>query len=754
MKRPVLCWVILFVLGEVTIRYGSVWCIGAVAAGLLIVITFGKNSYICSNKRWLYIGMLFFSLGAAAYGYEQYKQQICTVEDGTLLSFCGRITDVEVRTKGTRYQVAVSRLGQIGIRCRIWIECEDEYSIGCYLEGTGTVRNFETASNPGGFDERNYQLGKGNIFSLQQVRIHTMDSRRYSVKAALYTVRDHIAQIYARLFSEADASLAGAMVLGDRTNLDADVKQLYQRNGIAHLIAISGLHIAMLGGTLYQMLRKWSGSYLVAAGIGIVFILLYGMMAGLTGATLRAVVMLIISIGADITGRKYDSLTAIATAMLLMLLYQPNQLNQAGFLLSFGAVIGIAVVQPAFRMWFPNLPKVLDGMLVSISVQLVLLPIMLYFFYEVPVYSVLLNLIVVPLMSILLFFLIVTAVLGSVSLAFGVVTAFPAKGIFACYQFLCRCCEQIPGHTICTGRPGVMWIVGYYLLLAVVIWMGYRQRYRMQMMFLCFLLSLFGLFYLPGPLRICMFDVGQGDGIFLKMPSGENILIDGGSSSVKKVGSYVLKNGIKYYGGARLDYVFVSHSDSDHYSGIAELLEEPTVTIRYLVMPNITNPDEAYQQLVAKAKQKGSVICYMKTGDQVKIGEVSFLCMNPEKRGYEDKNQGSMVLYIQYRKFTALFTGDMDAEIEAKLLPELPEQITVLKVAHHGSATASSEEFLQRISFQTALVSVGAKNRYGHPAREVMERLRKYCKQIYLTKDVGGITIDSDGRQYRIRTVR
>ena len=271
MKRPVLCWVILFVLGEVAIRYGSVWCIGAVAAGLLIVITFGKNSYICSNKRWLYIGMLFFLLGAAAYGYEQYKQQICTVEDGTLLSFCGRITDVEVRTKGTRYQVAVSRLGQIGICCRIWIECEDEYSIGCYLEGTGTVRNFETASNPGGFDERNYQLGKGNIFSLQQVRIHTMDSRRYSVKAALYTVRDHIAQIYAQLFSEADASLAGAMVLGDRTNLDADVKQLYQRNGIAHLIAISGVKTLKLDIPLVPETRiNWA---FVPLHIAIIYIL-------------------------------------------------------------------------------------------------------------------------------------------------------------------------------------------------------------------------------------------------------------------------------------------------------------------------------------------------------------------------------------------------------------------------------------------------------------------------------------------------
>lgn len=271
MKRPVLCWVILFVLGEVTIRYGSVWCIGAVAAGLLIIITFGKNSYIRSNKRWLYIGMLFFALGGAAYGYEQYKQQICTVEDGTMLSFCGTITDVEERTTGKRYQVAVRRLGQIRIRYRIWIECEEECSIGCCLEGEGIVKNFETASNPGGFDERNYQLGKGNIFVLQQVKLYKMDSQMYSVKAALYTVRDHIARIYAQLFSETDASLAGAMVLGNRTNLDADVKQLYQRNGIAHLIAISGVKTLKLDIPLVPETRiNWA---FVPLHIAIIYIL-------------------------------------------------------------------------------------------------------------------------------------------------------------------------------------------------------------------------------------------------------------------------------------------------------------------------------------------------------------------------------------------------------------------------------------------------------------------------------------------------
>lgn len=749
-----LCWVILFVLGEVVVRYGSVKCAGIVAVILFAVIVSGRGSYISANKSWLYVGILFFACGCAAYGYEQYKQQICMVADDSQLSFCGKITDIEKRTSGVRYQVAATTWNRTAIRYKLWIESEEEYRIGDWIEGEGIAKNFEVADNPGGFDERNYQLGKGSRVLLQQVRITKSRSHRYSVKALLYEVRERIAQVYSQLFSQVDASLAGAMVLGDRVNLDVDVKQLYQRNGIAHLIAISGLHIAMLGGTLYQFLRKGLGSYPVAAGVGVVFIILYGMMAGLAGATLRAVVMLIVSMGADVAGRKYDSLTAIAVALMLMLVYQPYQLNQASFLLSFGAVLGIAVVQPAFRGWFSGLPRILDGVLVSMSVQLVLLPVMLYFFYEIPVYSVLLNLIVVPLMSLLLFFLILAAVLGSVSMPLGVVAAFPAKAIFACYQLLCKGSEQLPGHTFCTGRPSWLWIAGYYVLLAAVVWLGYHQRYREQIMFLCFLGGLFALFWLPGRLQMCMFDVGQGDGIFVKLPTKENILIDGGSSSVKKVGTYVLKNGIKCYGGARLDYVFVSHSDSDHYSGIMELLEEPTVTIRHLVLPAIANPDEAYQQLVAKAQCQGSEVYYIKTGDQLHFGKVTFTCMNPEQKNYEDKNQGSMVLYMEYERFTVLFTGDMDAQIEESVKWQLPKQVTILKVAHHGSATASSEAFLRSVDFQTALVSVGQRNRYGHPAQEVMERLRQYCGRIYLTKDAGGITIDSDGKQYRIRTVK
>lgn len=754
MKRPVLYWMILFVLGEVLVRYYSVWYIGGVAAVLFLVMCCCRGEYIRKNRKLLYVGILFFVLGGIAFGYSRRKQQICEVEKGTVLSFSGKITDVEVRQTGIRYRLATKTLNEQVIHVHILLEYDEELVVGDRIEGKGSVSPFDRATNPGGYDEQSYQLGKGNVWKMDSVTIQERKACILPVKAWLYKVRAYAVWLYGQLFSEENASLAGAMVLGERTSLDVDTKLLYQRNGIAHLIAISGLHIAMLGGTIYQFLRKLLGSYPIAAVMGIVFILLYGVMAGLTGATLRAIVMLIISIGADVSGRKYDSLTAIAISLLIMLIRNPYQLNQAGFLLSFGAVMGIAVIYPVLKDWLCKCPQFLDGCLVSISVQMVLTPIMLYYFYEVPVYGILLNLIVVPMMSLLLLLLIISVVFGSVSLVLGSVPAKGAEGIFALYRWLCECSEKLPFHTLCTGRPPVYWILLYYLILGLFLLAGHHNRKKQRNGYAILLGMLFIAFYLPGNLMVCMFDVGQGDGIYIRTPDRVHILVDGGSSSEKKVGTYVLKNGIKYYGGAELDYVLVSHSDSDHYSGVMELLEEPTVSIRHVVLPAIRNPDEAYLELVQMAKERGCEVSYIHKGDRLVFGEVTFDCVSPENKEYEDKNQGCMVLYMQYRQFDMLFTGDMDETVEQEVEGELPNHIAVLKVAHHGSATASSEMFLKHIGFQTALISVGEHNRYGHPAQEVMKRLQQYCEYIYLTKEDGGITIDSDGIGYRITTVK
>ena len=241
------------------------------------------------------------------------------------------------------------------------------------------------------------------------------------------------------------------------------------------------------------------------------------------------------------------------------------------------------------------------------------------------------------------------------------------------------------------------------------------------------------------------------------MPHNDCVLIDGGSSSKKNVGEYVLKNGIRYYGCRHLKYSIVTHADSDHYSGVIELLKAPDIIIDNFVLPDIKNPDKTYITLCEAAKEKGCNVIRLKKGDKLLMGDTAFICLNPEYREYADKNTGSIVLLMKYKAFDMLLTGDMDEEAEKTVISDglidryqKDGAVDVLKVSHHGSKTASSAEFLKAYDFGTAIVSVGKDNHFGHPAPVVMERLESFCKRIYLTKDSGAITIETDGRSYRI----
>ena len=681
-------------------------------------------------------------------------QGICELAKGTELVFQGTVIKREETGMFTYYIIKTKKLNQrdISMQMQIFLEGDEELTIGSTVSGSGYVKPFSTAANPGEFDERSYKQGLGILLALERTELESIGEPFLPWREYLNQLRRYLANIYSTLFEEKNASLASAMVLGDKKNLDSDIKALYQRNGIAHLIAISGLHIAMIGGTLYKILRKLTGSYPVAAVVGASFIVAYGVMTGLSGATLRAVVMLGVSIGADVVGRRYDGLTAIALALFVMLISNPYQITQAGFLLSFGAVIGITLIQPLWKQLFPKLPKCLDGFFVSISVQMVLLPVMLYYFYEVPVYGVFLNVLVVPLMSVLLSVLIVCGLLGGFSTTLAVVPATIANVIFTLYESLCNISEQVPLHTVCIGKPTIWWIALYYILLGMCLWASYGGKNRFIILGISFFFLLFGVFLLPSNVLVCVLDVGQGDGIYIRTSNHKHILVDGGSSSKQNVGQYVLKNSLKYYGAGNLDYVFVSHIDNDHYSGIKELLEKNVMEIDNLVLPDISNRDEAYKELERLALSKGCTLYYMKKGDYLKIDEITFTCLNPFRQIYDNKNAGSIVLQMTYGEFDMLLTGDIDAEGERLLLHSIVGSIEVLKVAHHGSDTSSSEAFVKGVQPIVACVSVGENNQYGHPAKEVMERLEQFASNIYLTKDCGAITIETDGNKYAVST--
>lgn len=740
-------------LGEVVCRIISVGMAYVTGCILLLAYIFYSRQFKKKNSIYM-IGFVFFFLGVFCVHNWQKMLEVAVLPDGANIRFRGMVLKREESEYGITYVLKASGLNEntTSVCVEMELKLEEQLVLGTHIEGQGVLVAFDKATNPGGYDEKNYQLGNGIVFAIKDVVPTQLQRPVVPWREWLYQFRSGVSQIFESVLEETNASLATAMVLGDKKGLDSEIKELYQKNGIAHLIAISGLHIAMIGGSLYRMLRGFTGSYPISAVLGVGFILLYGVMTGLSGATVRAVIMLITSMGADVFGRRYDGLSAIAIALLVMLVLNPYQLTQVGFQLSFGAVIGIALIHPLWKLYFPKLPKILEGLCVSISVQLVLTPIMLFYFYEIPMYSVLVNVIVVPVMSILLGALLLCGGLGLVSIKLATIPAFIANLIFELYGAICKLSESLPGHTLCTGSVKPFWIFLYYLVLGSAVWLLYQRKKKLALWAGLFIVLLFVVLYLPPKLMVCMFDVGQGDGIYIRTPNRTHILVDGGSSTKNKVGKYVLKNGLKYYGAATLDYVFISHSDSDHYSGINELLEEDWIDIKCVVLPAITNPDEAYQELVYLARNRGCQIFYMKKGDSLEVDGVSFQCLAPVEQIYIDKNAGSIVLQMSYGAFDMLFTGDLIAEEECKIVNDIKGTLEVLKVAHHGSATSTSAPFLECLQPVIACVSVGERNRYGHPAREVMDRLEQFVEKIYLTKDNGAITIETDGNAYEVHT--
>lgn len=260
---------------------------------------------------------------------------------------------------------------------------------------------------------------------------------------------------------EENAGILSAMVLGEKSALNGDIRMLFQRNGIAHILAISGLHISLLGMGFYRLLRKCFLPIWVCCGAGVGMLLLYGKMVGVGSSVFRACGMCMILLFAQLLGRSYDLLTAMAVTALLLVLQKPDSVQQAGFLLSYGAVLGLTLFLPVFQTETEyRIQKILqEKLLPGIGILLVTLPVQLWFFYELPVYAMLLNLLVIPLMPVLL----PVAILAYL-LRFPLLLQIP-EYILTFYRWLCIKAEGLPGSIQIFGRPRIWQMIVYYMLL-------------------------------------------------------------------------------------------------------------------------------------------------------------------------------------------------------------------------------------------------------------------------------------------------
>ena len=534
------------------------------------------------------------------------------------------------------------------------------------------------------------------------------------------------------------------------------------------------------------------------------------LMIGFTVSVIRAGIMYLFRVGAEIAGRHYDSVTALSVAAAVVLIWRPLSIYDGAFWLSFFAVFAVVVIIPSRQMEKENqrteksirkrkenktwMIQIKSMIISNIEMQLFLLPVVLYFFYEFPLYATLLNLLVIPLMTILLSL----GITGSfICVLCSGLFKIPGKCMLGICGFILtiyeRCCEfflELPGARVVIGRIKIWQILFYYGCVVVICVIHYYEKKHTQEKeyakgqehneaqecekqrkrgnILTGMLCALGLFVLlhrfdsSSQMQVTVLDVGQGDGIFLKSPGGMTCMIDGGSSDVKNVGQYRIEPYLLSKGVGTLDYVFISHGDSDHMNGIEEMISRQKigVKIKTLVFPKESVWDESLKKLAVFAIENGVQVAVMEQGQEIEKQGMKIFCLCPgSDYSGETGNGASMVLSVSYREFDLLFTGDVEGIGEEKLCESIekycPEKaFEVLKAAHHGSRNSSSEIFLQKVRPKYTIISAGIENSYGHPHRETIERLEKTGSQILATANCGGIeiTVEFGGKiQYTLK---
>lgn len=583
----------------------------------------------------------------------------------------------------------------------------------------------------------------------------------------------------------------------------------------------TGLHISMIGMALYHFLRKRGGSYLLAGGIAAGLILCYGELIGYGISASRAIGMFLVLMYGKLRGRSYDRITALALMAAILTGENPGLLHHAGFLLSFGAVLGVILAdkmlsagkleqdksddtgektednkeKKSIREFLADkMDSLKENIVVSVWIQIITLPIMCQFFYEISVYTVFVNMVILPCMGALLGLGISGGITGCFLPFIGKLLLFPCYLILILFEIVCESFLGLPYATLITGAFPLWKILLWYGLVAVFFLCRELQGSKLQenkgqennheggnnglveafllcgkhgrrihtivlLIPLCLLLIL----QKTPDFELNFLDVGQGDGIYLSTGDGTSIFIDGGSTDVSKVGTYRILPFLKYNGIRQIDYWFVSHCDADHISGLREVMEED-YPIEHLVVAEYMPEDEAWAELEALAKQEGIKILRMNQGDsiksrgknsaanrRVKSGDKdsninwSIKCLAPGAgTATDDRNENSLALLFESKECTGFFAGDMGVDREKKLVQQwdLPK-VDVYKASHHGSNGSNGMELLGEIQPEITVISCGLNNSYGHPGKETLERLEAVGSQVMVTSECGGIILEN-----------
>ncbi len=583
------------------------------------------------------------------------------------------------------------------------------------------------------------------LASVEEETVEILGTYPLGLREKMYQLNRRTGKVIMDLLPPTEASVLQAISLGDKTDMPPAFYEALKVSGLSHMAAVSGMHVTTLLMTVYYfllILKQNRYRYFLPL---IFLVLLFMLFTGSSPSVVRASVMSILSLSAYLFMRKEDPLTSLGVAAGLIALKNPFLVFDIGFILSFGATLGILIfARPMtdrllsfFRLIEPEgrlqrgMANLLTMICVSLSAQLMILPLAAWIFGYLSLWSILTTLLVTPLLPVLLLGGLLTGFLGLLypglpMLFLGVVYLYAKVFTWIVVGF-----GKLTFGVVTLGRVTLFSLYLYSLFLFGVyaFLKGRRNRVIVCSSVCGFLICLSLAICLLFPVaQITFVPVGQGDCTLFELPGGERILLDGGGNEFDTgydIGKEIVVPYLRRRGVRKLSYVIASHPHADHIEGLEAVIE--SIPVETLLIPEGFTENDSGKELVTLAESQGISISDFSAGEILSLKRnCSFECLLPDERWLkqtDNENDHSLVCRFRFGDSVALFPGDLESAGEAYLTETvLPESVDLLKVGHHGSETSSGQKFLEWSEPDYAFIPCG-KNNFGHPAESVLKRL-------------------------------
>lgn len=625
-----------------------------------------------------------------------------------------------------------------------------KYGDSLYIEGE--FKQPEEARNYKGYNYKQYLKTKKIIGTVELEKAKILKSSNGSF---IHNIQKYIRDTINGTLTDEEGNLLLAILLGDKDKLSEDIQESFKTSNLSHMLAVSGAHVSyiILGLTYVlqnSIIGKKNGKI-----VCIIFLLAFMAITNFTPSVTRACIMAILTLFSSIIYRKSDVYTNISVAALITLIFNPYSLLDLGFQLSYGGTIGIIIFIKRIQEKKSN-SKVINYIkqmaLVSIYANIIIIPIMMYHFNTVSFTFIISNIMASPILGIIVItgFLFIIASITVKPLTR--LIAIFIKPILSILIKISQICSKLPFSNILVVTPYMFNVISYY---AIILYCIKSKKNNKCKIIICLLIVLilinFIIYIFPQKLRIFFIDVGQGDSTLIITPDKKTVLIDGGGSDSFDVGEKVLLPYLLDRRILKIDYVLISHFDTDHCGGILTIMEK--VKVKNIIISEQAEHSENYERSKKLMIHKKIRLIEVKKGDKIKIGRYSeFKILFPTSRLLSENplNNNSIVAQFNYNNFKMLFTGDIEKLAEQQILKAEKAEIRadILKVAHHGSKTSSIPEFIKAVKPKIALIGVGKNNTFGHPNQQTIKNLENIKCRIYRT-DLQGeiiIKIDQKGR--------